>query len=132
MEKVNLRTKWRYRRRFRLLPHRYANIPQPWWYETVRYLWAHFFDRPVVTMFPEFNRGKQYCCSHCDRTFPDYYTRNVHEFEVHPGCPKHRKETFWRWMQDDDSYAHSCRCKPEDCQRGCYLEIVYRREGSQV
>lgn len=126
---AKLRERWRWRKRF-LLPHNYASIPQPWWYNTLRYLRARYIDQPAVTHFPELNDGAQYCCSHCDRTFPDHYTRNFHEWETHPGCPKYRKATFWRWMQDDDGWKHSCRCKPEDCERGCFDKgSIYRRPG---
>jgi hypothetical protein len=125
---TSLASRWRYRRRFRLLPHNYGNIPQPRWYETIRYYWARYGDRPEVTIFPECNRGYQYVCSAgCHRTFPDYYTRNVHEWREHPGCPKYRIENFHEWLRSDQSGYHSCRCRPEDCEQGCLPGGPFRR-----
>jgi len=112
-----IQKRWRYR----LLPHHYASIPQPRWYDAVRYAWARYvvLDGLEVTFFPKLNRGAQYVCGHCPRTFPDHYTRNVHEWAFHPGCPKNRIPNFWRWVFSESSWKHCCKCGPGTCDRGC-------------
>lgn len=111
--------------RLRLWPHRYASIPQPRWYDLARYWLARLqIDRQPVTHFPE---GGAYVCPSCDRTFADHYLRNVHEWREHPGCPRHRIESFGEWVASSESAFHSCRCRPEDCERGCWPPDPFRR-----
>ena len=115
--------------RYRLWPHNFATVPQPRWYDILRYGWAQYvdLDRVKMTLFPETNRGYQYVCPHCDRTFPNHYTRNVHEWREHPGCPKYRIELFWEWVYSKQGSTHSCRCRPEDCEQGCFPGGPFRR-----
>lgn len=89
-------------------------------WKTFRYWWALNVEVPIITYFPD---GGRYVCPYCDRTFTTYFSRNVHEWRMHPGCPKYRKYSFKDWNMD-----HSFRCKPEECTRSCYNgQSPYRR-----
>lgn len=106
------------RLRLRLWPHRYANIPQPWWYDLTRYWRARLQARAVpVSHFPD---GGAFVCPFCDRTFPDHYARNVHEWRDHVGCPRYRIDDFHEWIFSGRSALHSFRCRPEECEHGCH------------
>lgn len=71
--------------------------------------------RATMVKFPH-----GYCCSDsCGLAFSNYQARNYHEWKMHPGCAKYRKNTFWDWLfgidQDGDkisSIYHSCMCQP--------------------
>jgi len=112
------RTVWKRSLTLKAWPHRYANVRQPRWYGVLRYWLARAqMNRVPVSHFPE---GGAYACSRCERTFPDHYARNVHQWRDHPGCPACRIEDFHEWVRSSRAAFHSCRCRPEDCERGCH------------
>lgn len=87
--------------------------------EIARYVFHNaVMPEPEVTFFPK--GGPYVCGGGCKRTFPNYYTRNYHEWKEHPGCPRFRKLTFWAWLREGGTY-HSCRCHhASECTHGCW------------